>query len=114
MINLQEKNFDTPDEQHKAGRGTVDILKLGATTLRRLTFQPGWRWSEDVKPTAKTEMCEIPHINTHISGRLGIKLSDGTEKEYGPGDITMIPPGHDAWVIGNEPVVIIEQTPPQI
>lgn len=111
MADLQNKNFNTPDEQHKPGRGTVDIVKLGGFVLRRLTFQPGWRWSEDVKPTAKTETCQIPHLNIHLAGRLGVRMDDGTEKEYGQGDISLIPPGHDAWVVGNEPVVIIEQTP---
>ncbi len=114
MSKLQDKNFDSPDEQHKPGRGTVDVVKLGGFTLRRLTFQPGWRWSEDVKPTAKTDSCQIPHLNVHISGRLGVKMVDGIEKEYGPGDVSLILPGHDAWVIGNEPVVIIEQTPQSV
>lgn len=111
MANLVKKNFNAPDEQHKPGRGTVDVVKLGGATLRRLTFQPGWRWSEDVKPVAKTESCQMPHINVHISGRLGVKMTDGAESEYGPGDVSLLPPGHDAWVIGDEPAVIIEQTP---
>lgn len=114
MAKMQHKNFDTPDEQHKPGRGTVDVVKLDGFTLRRLTFQPGWRWSEDVKPTAKTESCQIPHLNIQISGKLGVKMTDGTEHEFGPGDISLVPPGHDAWVVGNEPVIIIEQTPPSI
>ena len=104
------KSFDTPDEQHKPGRGTVDVVILGGTTTRRLTFQPGWKWSEDVKPAAKTETCQIPHLNIHISGRLKVQM-DGKETEYGPGDVALIPPGHDAWVVGDEPAVIIEQTP---
>ena len=111
MADTQDKNFDNPDEQHNSGRGTVDVIKLDGATLRRLTFQPGWRWSEDVKPTAKTESCQIPHLNVHISGRLGVKMVGGVEKEYGPGDGALVPPGHDAWVIGDEPAVIIEQTP---
>lgn len=114
MAKLQSKKFDSPDEQHKPGRGTVDVVKLGGITLRRLTFQPGWRWSEDIKPTAKTENCQLAHLNVHISGRLGVKMDDGTEQEFGPGDVVLIPPGHDAWVIGDEPVVIIEQTPTEV
>ena len=110
MAELQSKSFDTPDEQHKPGRGTVDVVNVGGTTTRRLTFQPGWKWSEDVKPTAKTETCQIPHLNIHISGRLMVQM-DGKETEYGPGDVALVPPGHDAWVVGDEPVVIIEQTP---
>lgn len=112
MASIEKKSFDSPDEQHKPGRGTVDVVKFSGITLRRLTFQPGWRWSEDVKPAAKTEVCQIPHLNVHIAGRLGVKMTNGAESEYGPGDVSLIPPGHDAWVIGDEPVVIIEQTPP--
>lgn len=111
---MQHKNFDTPDETHPSGRGKVDVVRLGGFILRKLTFQPGWRWSEDVKPNAKTESCQIPHLNIHISGRLGVKMDDGVEKEYGPGDVSLLPPGHDAWVVGTEPVVIIEQTPQSI
>jgi len=111
MADLQKKKFNTPDEQHKSGRGTVDVVKLGGMTLRRLTFQPGWRWSEDVKPQVKTDSCLLAHINVHIAGRLGVKMVDGSEGEYGPGDISLLPPGHDAWVVGNETVVILEQTP---
>src|SRR3989344_6487119 len=114
MIDIQEKNFNTPDEQHKPGRGTVDVVKFSNITLRRLTFQPGWKWSEDVKPAAKTETCQIPHLNVHIAGRLHVKMIDGTEKEYGAGDVIMLPPGHDAWVVSDEPVVIIEQTPTEV
>lgn len=111
MVAVIHKNFDKPDEQHQPGRGQVAVVSAGSVTLRRLTFQPGWRWTEDVKPTAQTETCQIPHINVHIAGKLGVKMEDGSEFEFGPGDVSVIPPGHDAWVIDNEPVVIIEQTP---
>lgn len=111
MAKLEKKSFDSPDDTHPSGRGKVEVINLGGTTTRRLTFQPGWRWSEDAKPTAKTDSCQIPHLNIHVSGRLGIRMDNGTEAEFGPGDIGLAPPGHDAWVIGNEPVVIIEQTP---
>lgn len=111
MAEAKGKSFDNPDERHEAGKGTVDVVNLGGATTRRLTFQPGWRWSVDVKPTAKTETCQIPHLNIHISGQLKVQMEDGKETEYGPGDVALIPPGHDAWVVGDEPVVIIEQTP---
>lgn len=110
MAEIECKSFDNPDEQHKPGRGTVDVVKLSGITVRRLTFQPGWKWSEDVKPTANTETCQIPHINIQISGKLGVEMN-GKTTEYDPGDVALIPAGHDAWVIGDEPVVIIEQTP---
>ena len=111
MSKLQSKKFDSPDETATPGRGKVEIINLGGLTARRLTFQPGWRWSEDVKPTAKTESCQLAHLNIHISGRLGVKMEDGTKQEFGPGDVSMLPPGHDARVVGDEPVVMIEQTP---
>jgi hypothetical protein len=111
MTGLETKSFDSPDEEHPSGRGKIDVVTLGGATIRRLTFQPGWRWSEDAKPTAKTELCEYAHLNVHIAGRLRVKLADGTESEFGPGELSLLPPGHDAWVVGDEPVVIIEQTP---
>ena len=113
MAYIQLKNFESPDEEAPAGRGKVEVIALGGITVRRLTFQPGWRWSEDVKPMSNTDSCQIPHLNIHISGQFGAKMEDGTEKLFGPGDVGLLPPGHDAWVIGDEPVVIIEQTPPQ-
>jgi hypothetical protein len=68
----------------------------------------GWRWSESVKPIVKTEYCEAPHVSYHVSGRLRIRMADGTEQEFGPGDVGVVPPGHDAWVVGNEPVVVVD------
>jgi len=72
------------------------------------SFQPGWRWSNDVKPIARTSSCEAPHFQCHVSGRLAIRMDDGTEFIAGPGDITSLPSGHDAWVVGNEPVVVVD------
>ncbi len=74
----------------------------------RLVFQPGWRWSNDLKPIAKTHSCTAPHFQYHVSGRLAIRMDDGTEFIAGPGDITSLPSGHDAWVVGNEPVVVVD------
>lgn len=110
---MEQKTFDKPDEQHVFDKAVIDVVTVGGVTTRRLTFQPGWNWSESVKPKAGTELCENPHLNIHISGRLGVKMADGTEAEYGPGDVAVVAPKHDAWTIGDEPVVIIEQTPPQ-
>ncbi|HSX15026.1 MAG TPA: cupin domain-containing protein [Candidatus Saccharimonadales bacterium] len=110
-MKLEKKSFEAPDEKHPSGRGVVDAINLGGITTRRLTFQPGWRWSEDVKPEAKTNSCQYAHLTIHVSGQIAVHLDDGTEMKFGPGDVGLIPPGHDAWVIGNEPAVIIEQTP---
>lgn len=84
------------------------MLNVDGATVGRLTFQPGWRWSKDMKAAAKTASCEAPHFQYHIAGKLKIKMDDGTEFEAGPGDVTCLPSGHDAWVVGNEPVVVVD------
>lgn len=109
MSNKSEhKTFSTPDEVREFPRGKADILNIGGGSVGRLVFQPGWRWSNDVKALAKTQSCEAPHFQYHVSGRLAIKMDDGTELVAGPGDVTALPSGHDAWVVGDEPVVVID------
>ena len=89
-------------------RGRVEVVTLGGVTFGRATFQPGWRWSTHVKPVARTESCEAPHLQYHVSGRLRVRMDDGSEDEFGPGDVSLLPSGHDAWVVGDEPVVVID------
>ncbi len=108
MSSIQKKNVSEPDEKRKFDKGSVDIVSLGGTTFGRAVFQPGWKWSTCVKPLVKTKSCQAPHVQYQISGRLRVRMDDGTEEEFGPGDIGVIPPGHDAWVVGNEPVVAID------
>ena len=86
----------------------MELASLGGITFGRANLEPGWRWSESVKPIVKTEYCEAPHMSFHVSGRLRIRMADGTEEEFGPGDVGVVPPGHDAWVVGDEPVVVID------
>jgi hypothetical protein len=105
---MQQRKFSQPDETRNFEKGKVEVVTLGGVTFGRAIFQPGWKWSQFVKPIAKTESCEVPHLNLHISGRLHVVMDDGSEREFGPGDISDIPPGHDAWVVGNEPVVVID------
>ena len=105
---MEHRSFSKPDETRKFDRGKVDVVSLGGVTLGRAVFEPGWRWSTCVKPIAQTQSCEVPHLNLHISGRLHIAMDDGTEYEFGPGEIGEIPPGHDAWVVGDEAVVVID------
>jgi hypothetical protein len=102
------KNFETPDETRAIARGNVEVVNLGDIQAMRATFQPGWRWSECVKPIAGTESCQVAHLGYVLSGRMGVKMDDGGEFEIGPGDATQIPSGHDAWIIGDEPCVIID------
>jgi mannose-6-phosphate isomerase-like protein (cupin superfamily) len=108
MAKSERKGFAAPDETRKFEKGNVELIKIGGGTVGRLTLQPGWRWSTHVKPVAKTEWCEAPHFQYHVSGRLHVKMRDGTEFEVGPGEVTALPSGHDAWVVGNEPVVLID------
>jgi hypothetical protein len=104
----EHKTFAKPDEVREFPNGKAEILAVGGAEVGRLVFQPGWRWSNDVRPLANTPSCEAPHFQYHVSGTLGIRMDDGTEIVARPGDITSLPKGHDAWVIGNEPVVVVD------
>ena len=108
MAKAERKDLRSPDEARTFPKGKLDLVKIGGGVVGRLTLQPGWRWSEHVKPVAGTEWCEAPHFQYHASGRLHVVMSDGTEFEVGAGEITALPQGHDAWVVGNEPVVLID------
>ena len=104
----EHKSFAKPEEVREFPHGRAEILKVGNAEVGRLVFQPGWRWSKDVKPIANTKSCEAPHFQYHVSGKLAIKMDDGNEFVAGPGDVTSLPSGHDAWVVGSEPVVVID------
>lgn len=108
MPGIAMKSFDTPDESRTPPKTTVEVVKLGDETAARLTFQPGWRWSESVKPVAKTESCQARHVGAIVSGHLHVIHTDGSEGDARPGDAYVIEPGHDAWVVGDEPVVAFE------
>ena len=108
MAKSEHKAFKSPDEVRTFEKGKLELLNIGGGVVGRLTLEPGWRWSKHVKPMAKTDWCEAPHFQYHASGRIHIVMSDGTEFEAGPGDVTALPSGHDAWVVGNEPVVLID------
>jgi hypothetical protein len=102
------KSFETPDETRTFGPGRADLIDIAGTQIGRLTLEPGWRWSEHVKPIAGTELCEAPHFQYHVSGTLRIQMADGSELDARPGDVTALPQGHDAWVVGDEPVVVVD------
>lgn len=102
--------MNAPEEVREFPLGQLKLVTVEGVTFGLATFQPGWRWSTSVKPLVKTDSCEAPHTNYHLSGRLKVVMDDGTEEEFGPGDIGVVPPGHDAWVVGNEPVVAIDIT----
>ena len=88
--------------------GQVELIKIGDGVVGRLTLQPGWRWSKHVKPIAKTEWCEAPHFQYIISGSMHVITSDGHEFDVKGGDVVWLPAGHDAWVVGNEPLVAVD------
>ena len=104
----EHKSFGMPDEVREFTHGRAEILSVGSSDIGRLVLEPGWRWSNDVKPIAGTELCEAPHFQYHVSGRLAIRMEDGTEIIAEPGDITSVPAGHDAWVLGDEAVVLVD------
>lgn len=108
---IQKKNLDSsPDDTRKFEKGKVEIVNFGNMTIGRAIFEPGWSWSKCVKPIVNTNSCQAPHTQYVVSGRLKVVMDDGTEEEFGPGDAAIIPPGHDAWVVGNESVVAIDFT----
>jgi hypothetical protein len=104
----EHRTFTRPDETREFPNGKAEILKIGGGAVGRLIFQPGWRWSKDVKPLARTDSCEAPHFQYHVSGKLAILMDDGKEFVAGPGDVTALPSGHDAWVLGDEPAVVVD------
>jgi quercetin dioxygenase-like cupin family protein len=108
MATAEQKTFQTPDETRAFELGQFDLLRIGDSEIGRLTLQPGWRWSDHVKPIAGTDLCGAPHFQYHLQGTLHILMGDGTEFDARPGDVTALPQGHDAWVVGDQPVVVID------
>jgi len=107
-LECQAVSFEQPDEVREFPNGRAEILKVGGVEIGRLVFQPGWRWSNDVKPIAGTDSCTAPHFQYHVSGRLAILMDDGTEFIAVPGEVTSLPSGHDAWEVGDEPVIAVD------
>jgi len=108
MAGMELKSFKQPDEVRSFEKGRVELVKVSGATIGRAVFEPGWRWSTSVKPLAKTASCEAPHFQYHVSGTLRVRMDDGTERDCRAGDVSHLPSGHDAWVIGDEPVVIVD------
>jgi hypothetical protein len=105
---VEHKSFQAPDETRDFERGELHLLKMDDGEIGMLVLQPGWRWSDHVKPLAGTDLCEAPHFQYHIAGTLHVVMADGTEFDAGPGDVTALPQGHDAWVVGDTPVQIVD------
>ncbi|MBC3193480.1 cupin domain-containing protein [Pseudonocardia sp. C8] len=107
-IPYEQSDFASPDETREFPHGSLDLVRIGGGEVGRLTLQPGWRWSNDVKPLAGTDWCEAPHFQYHVAGTLRVRSRDGQEFDATPGQVTALPSGHDAWVVGDTPVVVID------
>lgn len=108
MSNAQHRGFETPDEVREMPHARAEIIEIGGGKVMRMTLQPGWRWSEHVKPIAGTDLCEAPHFQYNLSGTIRVRMADGSEFDVGPGEVSVLPPGHDAWVVGDEQVVAVD------
>ncbi len=108
MAGLASKGFAAAGDVRTFDKGRMEVLTLGGATVGRATFEPGWKWSECVKPIAGTDSCQAPHYGYVVSGRMHVVMDDGTEGEAGPGDLFEIAPGHDAWIVGDEPCVVVD------
>lgn len=108
MAKTELKSFEKPDEVREFPKGRLELIKIGGATIGRAIFQPGWRWSTSIQPLAKTKSCEAAHLQYHVSGLLKVRMDDGTELECRPGYVSLLPSGHDGWVVGDEPVVVVD------
>lgn len=108
MAGVESASLNTPGETHTFARGKAELVTVGGSTVARVTLEPGWRWSESVKPIVKTESCQTHHVGYAVSGRVRIRSADGVESEVGAADAYDIAPGHDAWIVGDEVFVGIE------
>lgn len=108
MDKAEQKSFGKPDEVREFPKGRLELITFGGATVGRAVFEPGWRWSTSLQPLAKTASCEAPHFQYHVSGVLKVRMDDGTEFTCRAGDVSMLPSGHDAWTVGDEPAVVVD------
>jgi hypothetical protein len=108
MSDAEFKGFGKADEVREFPKGRVELIKVGGATVGRGVFEPGWRWATSVQPLAQTKSCEAPHFQYHVSGVLRVRMDDGTEFDLKAGDVSLLPSGHDAWVVGDEPAVLVD------
>lgn len=108
MKEAELKGFGKPDEVREFPRGRLELIKIGGAVVGRAILEPGWKWSESVQPIARTKSCEAPHFQYHVSGVLKVVMDDGTELMCRPGDVSLLPQGHDAWVVGDEPAIVVD------
>ena len=111
MPGVEARSFDSPDETRTPDKSKVDVVRMGGVTAARFAFQPGWKWSDCIKPVVGGERCQVHHIGVVQTGTMHVVHEDGTEQEIGAGEAYEIQPGHDAWVVGDEPFVGFEFDP---
>ncbi|HUJ17669.1 MAG TPA: cupin domain-containing protein [Nitrospirota bacterium] len=107
-VRAELKRFGQADEVRTFPYGKVELVKIGGATIGRATFEPGWKWSTSVQLLVKTKSREAPHFQYHIAGTIMVLMDDGTKLECKPGDVSLLPTGHDAWVVGNESAVVVD------
>ena len=108
MDGLETRDFSSPDETRTPDKTTVELVNLAGGQIGRYIFQPGWRWSECIKPVVQTDRCQVDHIGYAVSGKLHVEYEDGSAADVMAGSVYRIPPGHDAWNDGDEPAVFVE------
>lgn len=108
MNKVELKHFNHPDEVREFPHGRLELVKIGDATVGRAFLEPGWRWATSLQPLAKTKSCEAAHFQYHLSGVLRVRMDDGTEYDCRAGDVSCLPAGHDAWVVGDEPVIVVD------
>src|SRR5215213_1894602 len=105
MAGVESRSFDSPGETRTPDKTRIQLVKLAGATVGRFSFQPGWKWSECIKPVVGTERCQVRHVGMAESGRMHVVHEDGTEADIGPGMAYVIEPGHDAWIVGDDAFV---------
>jgi len=108
MKKAEVMSFGKPEEVRVFPKGRLELIKIGGATVGRAVFEPGWKWSNSVQPIVRTKSCETPHFLYHVSGVLKVLMDDGTEFLCRPGDVSLLPSGHDAWVFGDEPAIVVD------
>jgi quercetin dioxygenase-like cupin family protein len=105
MSEVRIERFESPTEARTFEKGRFELIDIGGVTVGRATYEPGWKWSEHVGPTAGTKSCQVEHVGLVVSGHAAVRMDDGTELVMRAGDLFHVPPGHDSWVVGDDPYV---------
>lgn len=108
MGKAELRSFGKPDEVREFPKGRLEVVKIGGATVGRAIFEPGWRWATSIQPIAQTKSCEAPHFQYHVAGVLKVVMDDGAVLECHPGDVSLLPSGHDAWVVGDEVAIVVD------